>query len=64
MLLRSYQDLVKINLAVENGSIAQARSTHTPATSWTIQPSCQPAIYPPAWPHQLVRCASFAPLRR
>ena len=59
MLLRSYQDLVKINLAVENGSIAQARSTHTPATSWS-HPAFVPAshistcVAPPAGPMCIV----------
>ena len=42
MLLRSYQDLVKINLAVENGSIAQAPHAHK-----TLQPFCaHPAVVP------------------
>ena len=46
MLLRSYQDLVKINLAVENGSIAQARSARAKPCnpSARIRPSCLPAL--------------------
>ena len=45
MLLRSYQDLVKINLAVENGSIAQARSARA-----TLQPFCALPAFVPASP--------------
>ena len=55
MLLRSYQDLVKINLAVENGSIAQARSARAtlpahPATLLRASSprACQPCVTPPA----------------
>ena len=50
MLLRSYQDLVKINLAVENGSIAQAPHAHNPATLLRAsgRRACQPCVTPPA----------------
>ena len=50
MLLRSYQDLVKINLAVENGSIAQAPHAHNPATLLraSSRRACQPCVTPPA----------------